>query len=171
MYCLDIPQHEEKHYKVLKGRELHDVKKRVNKDYIRKKLNCVRKETSVYLTSQKHKIRGEVDKVLFLKDGSASPFDYKFAKYKERFFKTYKYQSVLYALLIGENYNVPVKRGFICYTRSNNLIKEIKFEERDFNRAIEMINEILKIIQRGFYPKKTKYLMRCIDCCYRNICV
>ncbi len=37
--------------------------------------------------------------------------------------------------------------------------------------AIGMINEILNIIQKGFYPKKTSYNMRCVDCCYRRIYV
>jgi len=44
--CLMIPEHQEKRYKVLKGRELHEVREKVNRDYVRKKLNCVRKEIS-----------------------------------------------------------------------------------------------------------------------------
>jgi CRISPR-associated exonuclease Cas4 len=52
--CLMIPEHQEKRYKVLKGRELHEVREKVNRDYVRKKLNCTRKEISVYLTSHKY---------------------------------------------------------------------------------------------------------------------
>jgi len=171
MYCLDIKQHEDKRYKVLKGRKVHEVREKINKDYIRKKLNCTRKESSVYMASKKHHVKGIVDEVLFMDDGTASPFDYKYAEDKGKLFKTYKYQSVIYGLLIKENYNVDVKKGFICYTRSNNSVREITFREKDFTEAIETINEILDVIRKGFYPKKTKSLMRCVDCTYRNICV
>lgn len=170
MYCLDIKQQEDKRYKVLKGRKVHELREKLNKDYIRKKLNCSRKESAVYLASKKYRVKGIVDEVLFLDDGTASPFDYKFAEDKGKLFATYKYQSLIYGLLIKENYNVDVKKGFVCYTRSNNSVREIIFSEKDFAKAVKTINEILDIIQKGFYPKKTKSLMRCVDCTYRNIC-
>jgi len=171
MHCLNIPQHEEKRYKVLKGRDIHDVREKTNKNYLRKKLHCTRKEISVYLASEKYHIKGIVDDVLFLDDGTASLIDYKFAEYRERLFKTYRYQLVLYALMIKENYSVKVNRGFICYTRSNNLVKEVKIRDKDFKDAILIINKILDIIQKGVFPEKTKTKSKCIDCCYRNICV
>lgn len=171
MCCLGIPQREEKRYKVLKGRELHETREKVNKSYIRKKLQCVGKEVSVYLASRKYHLKGEVDEVLFLDDGTAAPLDYKFAEFKEVLFRTHKYQSALYGLMIADNYGVEVNRGFVCYTRSNHLVKEVKFRDKDFERSIAMVNEILEIIQKGFYPKGTKYKARCVDCTYRNICV
>lgn len=195
MNCLCIPQHEEQRYKVMKGRELHDEKKNINKTYLLKKLKCVDKDIDVYMSSDNYHLKGVVDEVLFLADGTLAPLDYKFAEYRETLFKTHKYQSVLYALLIKENYqpgkvvltgkktdsdppdnafragNIEVKKGFVCYTRSKNLIKEIKYSEKDFKMATNAISEILNIIQSGYYPRKTKYLSKCIDCCYRNICV
>ena len=51
MKCLDIPQHEDERYKVMKGREVHEEKSKINKEYLRKKLGCVAKDISVYLTS------------------------------------------------------------------------------------------------------------------------
>jgi CRISPR-associated exonuclease Cas4 len=171
MYCLGIPQHEEKRYKVLKGRELHEAREKVNKSYIRKKLQCVRKDVAVYLVSRKYHLKGEVDEVLFLNDGTAAPLDYKFAVFKDTVFRTHKYQSALYGLMIADNYGVEVNRGFVCYTRSNHLVKEVKLSDKDFERAIAMVNEVLDIIQKGFYPEVTKYKARCVDCTYRNICV
>ncbi len=171
MYCLGIPQHEEKRYKVLKGRELHDAREKVNKSYIRKKLQCVRKDIAVYLVSRKYCLKGEVDEVLFLEDGTAAPLDYKFAEFKDKVFRTHKYQSALYGLMIADNYGLKVNRGFVCYTRSNHLVKEVKLSDKDFERAIATVNEVLDIIQKGFYPEATKYKARCVDCTYRNICV
>lgn len=170
MHCLGIAQKEERRYKVLKGRELHESREKVNRDYVRKKLNCIRKEISVYLTSQKYHFKGEVDEVLFLEDGTAAPLDYKFAEFKDTIYRTHKYQAVLYGLLIMEHYGVDVKRGFVCYTRSNHHVEEIAFRQKDFERARIMVVEILNIIQKGYYPDGTKQKARCVDCTYRNIC-
>jgi len=171
MHCLGIAQREERRYKVLKGRELHESREKVNRDYVRKRLNCARKEISVYLTSRKYRFKGEVDEVLFLEDGTAAPLDYKYAEFKKTVYRTHKYQAALYALLIMEHYGVNVTRGFVCYTRSNNHVEEIYFKETDFEKARAMVREILDIIQRGYYPDGTKQKARCVDCTYRNICV
>lgn len=170
MHCLGIPQHEEKRYKVLKGRALHEAREKANKGYIRKKLQCVRKEVAVYLVSKRNHLKGEVDEVLFLDDGTAAAMDYKFAEFKDKVYRTHKYQSALYGLMIADNYGVDVNRGFVCYTRSNHLVREVKLSEKDFERAIALVNEVLDIIQKGFYPDATKYKARCVDCTYRNIC-
>lgn len=171
IYCLCILQHEEKRFKVQKGRDVHKVRSNTNVTYLRKKLGVIKKEIEVPLNSETNYIHGIVDEVLTLEDGSMSPLDYKFAEYKEKLFTTYKYQSCVYALLIKENYKKPVEKGYICYTRSNNLIKEIVYSQSDFVTVIDIINEILKIIQTGYFPKKTKYAGKCVDCCYANICV
>jgi len=169
--CLGIPEHQEKRYKVLKGRELHASREKVNRDYVRKRLNCIRKEISVYLTSRKHHLKGEVDEVLFLEDGTAASMDYKYAEWKKTVYRTHKYQAALYGLLIMEHYGVDVKRGFVCYTRSNHHVVEINFREKDYEEARQIVREILMIIQRGYYPEGTKQKARCVDCTYRNICL
>ena len=64
-----------------------------------------------------------------------------------------------------------VKRGFVCYTRSNNYVAEIDFKQNDYEKAKEIVREILMIIQRGYYPDGTKQKARCVDCTYKNICV
>lgn len=171
MNCLCIPQHEEQRYKVMKGRKLHKNKQKINKKYLREKLHCIGKDMSVYLASDIFHLKGVVDEVLFIEDGTLAPFDYKFAEYKERTFQTHRIQSILYGLLIKENYNREVNKGYICYTRSNSLIKELKFRDKDFEQGAKVVEQVLEIIQKGYYPKKTKYPAKCIDCCYRNICV
>lgn len=171
IHCLGIAQREERRYKVLKGRELHEAREKTNRDYVRKKLNCIRKDISVYLTSHKYHFKGEVDEVLFLEDGTAAPMDYKYAEFKDTVYRTHKFQAALYGLLIMEHFGVEVKRGFVCYTRSNNQVVEIEFKQKDFKKARMMVHEILMIIQRGYYPDGTGQKARCVDCTYRNICV
>jgi len=170
MNCLNIPQHEDLRYKVLIGREIHEKRAKTNVSYFRKKINCIDKEVSVYIASRSLKIRGVIDEVLHLSDGSLAPLDYKYTELTDFTFRTHKIQSTLYALLIMENYKKPVKKGFICYARNSSKIKEIIYTKEDFCYSKDVVNEIFKIIQKGFFPKKTRWKTRCIDCCYRNIC-
>lgn len=171
MNCLTIPQHEELRYKVLKGRELHEKREKTNTDYLRKRLGCVDKEISVYIASKNLRIRGVIDEVLHLNDGTLAPLDYKYTEYNEYTFETHKVQSTLYALLIMENYQKPVKKGFICYVRDGNKVKELIYKEMDFCYAKNIVTEIFEVINKGYYPKRTRWQNRCIDCCYKNICV
>lgn len=171
MNCLNIAQHEELRYKVVKGRGIHESREAGNRDYLRKKLGCVDKDISVYIASKEIGVRGIIDEVLHLSDGTLAPLDYKYAEYAEYVYETHKVQSLLYALLIIENYGKPVKKGFICYIRSGNKVKEVIYTDKDFCYAKDIVDEIFKVIRKGYFPKKTKWKNKCIDCCYRNICV
>lgn len=171
MNCLGIDQYEEQHYKILKGREVHEERSRTNPDYVRRKLGCVSKDSNVYMSSDRYHLKGKVDEVLCLADASLAPLDYKYAEYKQSVYRTHRFQSILYALLIHDTYQCAVKRGYVCYMRSKNLVREIEFTDRDFGLAIAVLGEIVSIVQTGFFPKHTSYRVRCVDCCYRNICV
>jgi CRISPR-associated exonuclease Cas4 len=171
MFCLALKEHEEKRFKVQKGRHIHEEKTRINKDYLRKRIGATAKDTEVYLSSEKLHLRGIADEVLTLKDGSMAPLDYKFAVYKQRNYKTLKTQSLAYGLLIAENYNTPVHKGFIVYTRSRNKLVEIEFTPKDYAGLKATIRDMLLIIQKGWHPKKTSSKAKCVDCAYKNICV
>lgn len=171
MEVLKIDQNEDRRYKVEQGRLAHKKKTLSNIDYKRKRLNVVDKKIEEELSSQKYRIHGIIDEVLFIDDKSASPLDYKFAEYKGKIFKTYKMQSLFYALLIKENFNCPVNKGYIVYTRSKNYLAEIEFNDKDFIKLLKIIDNIFKIVESNYFPKKTSVASRCYDCCYRNICV
>jgi CRISPR-associated exonuclease Cas4 len=166
---LAIPQHEEKRFKVEQGRKVHDDKTRFDSDYLRKKIQCVGRKTNVYLAS-KNGLRGIVDEILFLADGTAAPLDYKYAEYKDKTFKNHKCQLAFYGTLIKECFNVPVNRGFIIYTRSRNRLIEVDISEKVYSDLHEAIHNLLAIAQRGIYPGPTRFSAQCVDCCYRNIC-
>ena len=171
MHCLEIPQHEEMRFKVLRGREVHEEKRSVNPHYLRKKIGVVRREQNVFLASKEHCIKGIVDEVIFLDDGTAAPFEYKFAEFKEKIFRTYHNQLALHAMMIQEQFNVEVTRGFVCFVRSRDHVEEVAFSEEDFERARKIVREILKIIGTGYFPERARNRAHCSDCCYRNICV
>jgi CRISPR-associated exonuclease Cas4 len=166
---LKIPQNEEKYYKVMKGRNIHNLKLVQNKDYLRKKIGVKEKYLDQYLTNCL--IRGKIDEVLLLNDNTMAPLDYKFAKYNNKIFQTYKIQLFCYAWLIKNNFNCDVKKGFLVYTRSQNKLIEINVTDKDISHVKQSAEKIFQIIDKNYYPKATKYKKRCVSCTYKNICV
>jgi CRISPR-associated exonuclease Cas4 len=168
---LKIRQYEEKRYKVKKGREVHQQRLEQNRDYIRRKIPMVKKEQNIYLSSESLHVRGIVDEIIFLKDGSLAPADYKFSLYKPYLYNTHKIQTTLYALLIRENYQEPVHTGYIFYLRGGSKMHEVAITMKLEQEATSAVAEMLKIIRDEQIPKRTSYRVRCADCCYKNICV
>ncbi len=166
---LAIPQYEEKSYKVMRGRALHENKNSTNQAYLRKKIGAVKKWQEQYLTNDL--LRGKVDEVLELEDGTMAPLDYKFAQYKERVFSTYRTQLYCYACLIEDNFGKEVNRGFLVYTRSRNKLVTVPVAESDKEKVRQCAEEIRKIIENNVFPKATAYKKRCSGCTYSNICV
>jgi len=171
MNCLNIPQHEEQRYKVMLGRKLHDRKRRINRGYLRKKISCTGKDIDVHMVSRKYCLKGVVDEVLSFSDGTRAPLDYKFSEYKDFVYRTYRIQSICYGLMIRDWYGCDVKRGFVCYVRNHYKLKEIHFKKKDLEETLEIIEDVINIIMTGRYPRKTRFGVRCVDCCYKNICV
>ena len=170
-YVLGIVEHQGKRFKVQKGKDTHLFKEKINPGYLRKKLGVVKKESEIMLNSPSLNLRGKVDELLYLDDDTMAPFDYKFAEYKDRIWKTFKVQETLYALMIKDIYKVDVKKAFLCFTRSKSKIIEIEFKDKDFDVAKNCVKECLEIIQNGYYPEATKVKARCNDCTYRNLCI
>lgn len=171
MHVLNIDQHEHKRYLVNKGRDMHELKLVQNKDYLRKKIGATDKLLDVYLSSEKHHIVGKMDEVLFLEDGSAAPLDYKYAFWDDRVHKTHLYQQCLYCILIEENFDLQANKAFIVYIRSKNRLETLTIEEKLKNDAMNVVDEIFRIINLGLYPDVKANLRKCEDCTYRNLCV
>lgn len=167
---LQLPEFQERREKVRRGREVHKDKETTNRAYLRKRLGVTDKRIDVTLVSPRLHLRGRLDEVLFFADGTAGPLDYKFAKYPGQVYTTLRMQSAIYGLLIAEHYQVPVRRGYLVYTRSRNHVEEIVYTQEDFHRLGEIVQEMLAVIQSGRLPKRAPP-KRCVDCCYRFICV
>jgi CRISPR-associated exonuclease Cas4 len=166
-----IAQHEDSRYKVLKGREVHERRETDNKQYLRRKIGVVKKEISVYLASAKLRLRGVVDEVLWLKDGTMAALDYKYTEAQDEVFKTHRIQIIIYSMLIEETYGTPVSRGYVAYIREGSQLKEVPVTEETKQGVLAMVEDIFQIIATGKLPRRTPYHARCRDCCYKNICV
>jgi CRISPR-associated exonuclease Cas4 len=167
-YVLRIPQYEDKYFKVNRGREVHEQKARQNIEYLRRRLGVRDKYLNQYLTNDL--LRGEVDEVLVLDNGTMAPLDYKFAKFEGKIYETYKTQLYCYAWLISDNFGVEVRRGYLIYTRSKNKMVEVEISEQSVKMVQMIAAEIQSIMSENHYPKATKYKKRCLSCTYRNIC-
>lgn len=168
-YVLCIPQYEERHFKVEKGREVHDQKLERNKDYLRKRIGVIEKYADQYLTNEL--LRGTIDEVLLLNDDTMAPLDYKFAKFEDRIYETYRTQLECYAVLIEENFRKKVNKGFLVYTRSSNKLVEVEISESAKQDIRCVCLEVNGVIIQNYFPQATKYKQRCIGCTYRNICI
>lgn len=168
-YVLRIPQQEEKFYKVQRGRELHDKKLEQNKAYLRKKIGVKNKHLDQYLSVEG--LRGKVDEVLELHDGTYAPLDYKFAQWKDKIYETYKQQLYCYAVLVEKNFEVEVNKGFLVYTRSKHKLVEVNIDLSDKTKIQESMDAMSEIIINNKFPKATPYKKRCLNCTYRNICI
>jgi CRISPR-associated exonuclease Cas4 len=169
-HYLKLPEFQERRPKVQRGRELHRARESTNRAYHRKRLGVVEKYIDLELVSQRLQLRGRVDEVLLLSDGTAAPLDYKFARWPGQVYRTLRLQSAVYALLVAERFRRPVQRGYVVYTRSNNRIEPVEFTVEDFRQVGKLVAEILVVVRRGHLPKRAA-ATRCADCCYRSICV
>ena len=154
---------------------MHDQQLERNKDYLRKKIGAAEKWTDQYLTNDT--LRGKVDEVLRLRDDTLAPLDYKFAVYNDRVYDTYRQQLFCYAVLIEENFDRTVERGFLVYIRSKYKLVEVPVTMKDKALIQRSIAEVVSIIEQNKYPtlptgrqEATKYKRRCLNCTYRNIC-
>lgn len=168
-YVLRIPQFEEKNIKVMKGRDMHEAKSEQNTAYLRKRIGATDKLLNRYLTNEW--LRGEVDEVLWLSDGTMAPLDYKFARYEGKLYDTYRTQLACYAWLIESNFEKPVHRGFLVYTRSKNYLLEVPILPSDVAAVRQAALSIQSIVERNWFPDGTRFKKKCEHCTYRNICV
>lgn len=136
---------------------------------MRKRIGVVEKYIGQYLTNDV--LRGEVDEVLLLDDGTMAPLDYKFAEFKDRIFETYQTQLYCYAWLIEDNFGISVNRGYLVYTRSQNKLVEVPISRDDIDTMKKCAVDIQDLITKNWFPKATRYKRRCLDCTYRNICI
>lgn len=168
-HVLRLPQFEEKYGKVMRGRELHKRRLQENQGYLRKRIGVVARHDDCYLAMPG--LRGILDEVLELNDGTFAPLDYKFAKWQGRVQQTYRLQLTCYAMLVRHTYATEVNRGYLVYTRSKNHIQRVDITEEDEALVTKLIKETTDVIATGRYPRKTKFVSQCLTCTYRNICV
>lgn len=168
-YVLRIPQNEEKYGLVMRGRRIHEQKLIQNPNYLRQRLGVVGRTDNCYLSMPG--LRGIIDEVLELEDGSYAPMDYKFAVWKDRIMPTYQLQLSCYALLVEANFPGPVHAGFLVYVRSKHKVVKLPIGDTEKDAVRKLCAAIHDVVEGNKFPKATKNKRQCLTCTYRNICI
>lgn len=161
----------EKSYKVKTGKDIHNEKLRKNKFYLRKDLKVVKKEMNVTLSSKKNMLYGKVDEILFLRNNTIVPLDYKYSEYTGKIYDTYKYQLSMYSMMIDENYKVKSRKGYIVFIRADNKIIEVEYGNKEFEQIKKYLKNIREIRNKGYYPLEVEESEKCDDCYYKKLCI
>jgi CRISPR-associated exonuclease Cas4 len=170
MKVLHVPQFEEKRFLVQKGRKVHEDRISANKSYMRKKLDVERKIENAKLFCSAFRISGIVDEILFLRDGTASPVDYKYAFHK-RDFKTYFFQGLMYCLMIEETFRIVSRKAYISFSRDKWQVEEMIYDDSSIEKLGKILESIIGIVSLGLLPKKKGSKRKCADCTFRKLCV
>ena len=156
MNVLNIPQFEDRRFKVLKGREVHKRRETENRFYLRKKIGVVDRDLNVYLASPSLGVRGVVDEVLTLQDGSLAPLDYKYSPYREHAFKTHRIQIILYGLLAREAYQKPRDPWIYClHSRWKSPGRSPRLERQKKSSHNKLWLKFSTSFKQGRLPKMT----------------
>lgn len=157
------------------GRVTHDEihkkdKRRVSSILNVKEFLGARKLFGVSLESKPLMLKGTLD-CLIIKDNEYVPIDYKAMRSdKKKVWFDHKIQLAAYSLLVEEEFSTIVKRGFVYYEPEDLALKvTITPSLRRLTRMV--IEEVIKIKEEEYMPKKTSNLRKCKGGCgYLWIC-
>jgi CRISPR-associated exonuclease Cas4 len=104
------------------------------------------------LSSPSLGLRGALDCIIKTEKAEHIPVDYKnLQSNKGRVWMDHKYQLVAYALLINENFETQVRRGFVCYL-PEKLIVELKITPTMKIHVKRIIGHIKRMIREEKLP-------------------
>jgi CRISPR-associated exonuclease Cas4 len=165
-YVLGLQQYEEKRGTVSVGRKFHTRHEKTNTSYLRKKFGN-EKILGLKMYSKKYDFAGIVDEAV-ISDDEILLVERKYSDYNH-ISPTIKVQIGLLSLLLEESFGKPVRKALIIFSKDKRTEIIIDIDDSVRNFALEMLNDVRKVISLGISPK-SKYDGRCVNCCYRRVC-
>ena len=167
VHVLKDPQFTTK--KEFKGREKEDqFRSNAKRTKVVKELPSLPKEFKVSFVSEELGIKTIADSIIINKSKSeAYPLQIKYSFRPKILYETQKNQLFMEALLIEQQLNYTVPFGFIKFLKSNDVIK-VSTKRKE--SVLGVFDKIRNIVKNEEFPPPTKYLKRCVDCCYNNKC-
>lgn len=170
------------HAKPKLGSQQEDSREK-HEEYVRKELRRkdaiyyspdflgAEKKLFVPLSSPSLSLKGTVDLIIKTSNKEYVPVDYKnMMSNNGKAWIDHKYQLTAYALLIDENFDTHVKRGFINYI-PENLVKEIPITQTMKTHVKRILGHIKKIIFKERLPPMRVSKCKCTGGCgYKYIC-
>ena len=160
-----------------------EVSSELHEEYVKKELR--RKDAIYYsaefvgaekllfvsLSSSSLGLRGALDCIIRTEKGEYIPVDYKnMQSDKGRIWMDHKYQLVAYALLIEENFETQVKRGFVSYL-PEKLIVELKITPTMKTHVKRIIGHIKRMVREERLPPIRVAKHKCTGGCgHKQIC-
>lgn len=166
-YCLPLVRPTT--YKMEAGVEAHE---KATTDEARRSLRAYgvsegERRFDVVLTSERLGLSGRIDMVIVLGQQEAIPVDYKLSRHGEA--KHYHQQLAAYAEMIEENWQIPVRRGFL-YLLPERRAEEIKLTSRLRAGLKGQVAVLRQMIESQALPEATSARARCVNCEFRRFC-
>lgn len=166
-YCLPLIRPTT--YKVEAGIESHE---KAAYDEARRSLRAYglsegERRFDVALTSERLGLSGRIDLVIMLGQQEAIPVDYKLSRHGEA--RHFHQQLAAYAELIEENWQIPVRRGFL-YLLPERRAEEVKLTGRLRAGLRGQVAVMRQMIAGQQMPEATPARARCVNCEYRRFC-
>lgn len=122
----------------------------------------------VALYSTTLRLTAVVDMVIIHPDGKsvAVPVDYKLSALAGEHFRT---QLGCYALMVEEEFGLPVPYGFIYLTEERR-VEKVMFSAASRVTVRELLTEMRSVIEQEAMPEPTTRSARCINCEFRRFC-
>ena len=124
------------------------------------------------LQSEKLGLTGCIDLVIATPTRAAPDSEAIVVEYKQSENKAgahFKVQLAAYALLIEENWNIPVKRGYV-YSIPLRRAESIAITLHLRKKTLQTIEHIQHIVEREVMPPPTANPARCLTCEFRRFC-
>jgi CRISPR-associated exonuclease Cas4 len=121
----------------------------------------------VALTSERLGLSGRIDMVIVLGQQEAIPVDYKLSRHGEA--RHFHQQLAAYAELIEENWQIPVRRGFL-YLLPARRAEEVKLSSRLRAGLRGQVAVMRQMIANQQMPETTSARARCVNCEFRRFC-
>ena len=119
-----------------------------------------------WLHSPKLGLSGKLD-LLIEADSELYPVDFKFTR--GRPYKNHLYQLGGYALIIEDNWEKSVKKGFVyLIPQKDAVIFDVTNELK--KECIKVMEEIRIMITEERFPDPPSHRSKCVDCEYQNYC-
>lgn len=171
-HVLHVPKF--KDTKIEEGKEKHNditakEKRRKGAIFYDGELDRANKRFKIPLESEKLGLRGVLDYLIEMSD-EYIPVEYKYGySHRKKAYRNHKYQLLGYVLLVEDNFDTIVRRGFIHYNRDRVNI-EILITDSLRKFALKTIVAINDIVEREVEPKGTRHKAKCTDCEYITYC-
>jgi CRISPR-associated exonuclease Cas4 len=126
-----------------------------------------RKVFREHLISKKFGISGKLDLSIHTPE-TIYPVEFKFTEEKEPR-QNYIGQLAAYALLLEENYGIPVERGFFYRTPLKKIVGVNLTDDRK-QQVIAGLEQMRELVGKEAFPPMAKERGKCVDCEWLNFC-